>query len=167
MAKSNAGRPRLSKDEKIKHGTLRTSREKAYDRAEMKVSPLAEYPPAPGGLSEDGERLWNAVVRELMDLEVLSSLDLFLLQALCIEWEAYLQHRREQLEIKSWYWQAGADGKSRTALPHPVHYNGTNHLKLVLKICNEFGLSPAARVRIGITVHEKKLSPAAIKLKSL
>ena len=131
----------------------------------MKVVPLAEYPPAPGGLNDDGKHHWDVVVRELTKMRVLSVLDLCNLQAMCIEWQCYLAHRREQMVegVGSYYTIVGQNGT--THQPHPLHYNGTNHLREYLRISNSFGLSPAARATIGVTTQETATSKAASLLK--
>lgn len=171
MAKSKmstplkVGRPRTTKAEKEQKGSVNTTREKARAKADMKVIKLNEYPPAPADLGSEGKSHWDVVVRELTDLRALSKMDLFNLRALCIEWELYIMHRKKQMEegIGSYFEVEGKNGKQ--ILPHPVHYNGTNHLREYMKICNEFGLSPASRARIGLASAEPNKSKAAELLK--
>lgn len=159
-----AGRPRISKSEKLQKGSLNESRERSREAAEMKVYKINEYPPAPKELGREGKKHWDTVVKELTDVRVLSQLDLFNLRALCIEWECYLMHRKEQAKMKK-SWMELESKKGSTILPHPVHYNGTNHLREYMKLCNEFGLSPAARGRLGLTTQEPNKSKAASLLK--
>lgn len=161
------GRPRKKAAEKEKTGSLNKTREKGYAETEMKVIPMAEFPPAPGDLNEDGRHHWDIVVRELTKMRVLSVLDLCNLQAMCIEWQCYLAHRREQMEPgkTSYYAIKGDDGKVRSWQPHPVHFNGTAHLREYTRIANAFGLTPAARATIGVTTQESTSSKAAALLK--
>lgn len=161
----NEGRPRTTAAEKRKKGSLNRTREKAREAAEMKVVKINEYPTPPAGLGPEGKAHWEVVVRELTDLRLLSKIDLFNLRALCIEWECYIEHRAEQRKVKSYYGIKGDDGKVKSWQPRPVHYNGTNHLREYLRLCNEFGLSPAARARIGISAQETVKSKAASLLK--
>lgn len=158
------GRPRKSVAEKAKAGTLNSTREKRR-APEMKVLPISEFPKPPDGLGEEGKNHWDIVVRELTKVRALSVVDLFNLRALCIEWECYLQHRKEQMEsgIGSYYKIEGKNGASYQ--PHPLHYNGTNHLREYSRLCNEFGLNPASRARIGINAQENQTSKAASLLK--
>lgn len=162
---SNSGRKRISKKEKDKTGSLHTSREKKRAAAEMKVVPLAEYPPPPDDLGDEGKKHWEVVVRELTKLRVLASVDLFNLRALCIEWELYLAHRKEQAGQSSYYAVKGDDGKVKSWQPHPVHYNGTNHLREYTRLCRSFGLNPEARATIGVNAQEHTTSRAAALLK--
>lgn len=159
------GRPRKATEEKVKTGSLNKTREKSYAVAEMKVVPLAEYPPPPDDLGEEGKRHWEVVVRELTKLRVIAAVDLFNLRALCIEWELYLAHRKEQAGQSSYYAVKGDDGKVKSWQPHPVHYNGTNHLREYTRICNAFGLTPASRATIGVNAQEQTTSRAAALLK--
>jgi P27 family predicted phage terminase small subunit len=158
------GRPRKSVAEKAKSGTLNQTRENRR-APEMKVVPISEFPKAPDDLGDDGKMHWDIVVRELTKIRVLSSVDLFNLRALCIEWECYLWHRREQMKsgVGSYYKLAGKNGDSFQ--PHPLHYNGTNHLREYSRLCNEFGLNPASRARIGVNAQENATSKAASLLK--
>jgi len=171
MAKSKmseskkVGRPRTTKAEKLQKGSVNTTREKARAKADMKVFKINEYPPAPQDLGAEGKAHWDVIVRELTDLRALSKMDLFNLRALCIEWECYIMHRQRQMEegIGSYFEVETKTGVQ--VLPHPVHYNGTNHLREYMKICNEFGLSPASRARIGLASAEPNKSKAAELLK--
>ena len=159
------GQPRKNAAEKAKTGSLNTTREKAYAKQEMKALPLPEYPAAPPDLNDDGKWLWDMAAKELKDLKVLSLLDLANLRAMCIEWQCYLKHRRQQMDdsIGSYY---KIEGKAGTVYqPHPVHYNATNHLREFTRIANDFGLSPAARARMGVAAQDTSTSKAASLLK--
>lgn len=160
-----AGRPRISAAEKLQTGSFNKSREKSRENVEMKVVKINEYPTAPNDLGKEGKKHWDVVVKELTDVRVLSQLDLFNLRALCIEWEQYLWHREKQAEMKSSWTEYQNESGGTVTQPHPVHYNGTNHLREYMKICNEFGLSPAARGRLGLTTQEPNKSKAANLLK--
>lgn len=127
--------------------------------------PLHDYPAPPDDLGDEGKKHWEVVVRILQDLRVITPLDLFNLRALCIEWECYLKLRKEQIDHASYYAVKDDAGKVRSWQPHPVHYNGTNHLREYTRLCNEFGLTPAARARIGVTAQETATSKAASLLK--
>lgn len=164
------GQPRKSLAEKQKTGSIHSTREKGYAAAEVKIVhlpgvPLPEAPPAPEGLGPEGRQHWDVVARELGKLRVLSAVDLFNLRALCIEWECYLEHRQEQKTHKSYYAVKGDDGKTKSWQPHPAHYNGTNHLREYTRLCQQFGLNPAARASIGINAQEQTTSRAAALLK--
>ena len=162
--RKSPGRPRTLKADKLQKGSVNTTREKKRVATEMKVVKINEYPQAPEVLGEEGIRHWDVVVRELTDLRALSRLDLFNLQALCMEWEFYVSHRMEQKKTGSYMTHKNGEGGT-SILPHPVHYNGTNHLREYTKLCNEFGLSPASRARIGLASVEPTRSKAANLLK--
>lgn len=164
MTATRKGRPRLNKGEKAKKGTANQTREKQYEDGTMKVVPLAEYPKAPNVLGKEGKRVWDILAKELKDQKLISVIDLLALTALCIEWELYIEHRIAQKDIKSYYELKGKDG-AKSYQPHPVHYNGTNHLREFIRLCNEFGLSPASRARIGLSNQEHTRSKAADLLK--
>ena len=158
------GRPKTTQKQKIKTGSLNVTREKEKGEG-LKIVPLEEYPMAPDDLGFEGKNHWDVVVRELTKLRVLSSVDLFTLRALCIEWQCYLNHRQQQMDenIGSYYVIKGKNGD--TIQPHPIHYNGTNHLREYTRLCREFGLTPASRAQIGINANETSTSKAASLLK--
>lgn len=126
---------------------------------------MPDYTPPPDELGPDGKWLWEIAARELKDLKVLSVLDLANLRAMCIEWECYLKLRREQKEHSPYYPIKGDDGKVKSWQPHPVHYTATNHLLQFNRIANDFGLSPAARARMGVAAQDSATSKAAALLK--
>jgi len=168
MAKATGnakGQPRKSKAEKAKTGSINSTREKEYAQPGMTIIPLEKYPEAPAGLGDEGKFLWDVVVRELKDQRVISAIDLFNLRAMCIEWEAYLKLRAEQANGSSYYEIKGEDGKAKSFQPHPLHYNATNHLREFNRIANDFGLSPASRLRMGINTQDSTKSKAASLLK--
>lgn len=159
------GRPSTTKADKQKKGSLNTTKEKRREAAELKIVPLEEYPPAPEDFGPEAKKHWDVVVRELTKLRVISAVDLFNLRALCIEWQCYLNHRQQQMDqnIGSYYVIKGKNGD--TIQPHPIHYNGTNHLREYSRLCREFGLTPASRAQIGINANETATSKAASLLK--
>lgn len=159
------GRPRKKAADKAKTGSLNVTREKGYAKQEMKAVPLPEYPAAPADLNDDGKWLWDMAAKELKDLKVLSLLDLANLRAMCIEWQCYLKHRREQMEHSSFYAIKDDAGKVKSWQPHPVHFNGSAHLREFNRIANDFGLSPAARARMGVAAQDTAISKAAALLK--
>lgn len=164
------GRPAKTKSEKQKTGTFQKSRE---IKSSGKTIPLIsapdlhiEYPPAPDTLGPDGKKHWELIAKELTKLRIITSVDLFAMQAMCIEWECYLHHRRQQMDKKigSWYELKGKNGT--TYQPHPAHYNGTNHLREYTRLAQEFGLTPASRAAIGISTQETAKTKAAQLLKN-
>lgn len=163
----NEGRPRKTLAEKEKTGSANSTREKALQRTELKVVKLNEMPPPPDDLNEEGRRVWATMVSELFDAKVLATIDLFAVRAACIEWQCYVAHRAMQAETGSYYALFDENGGVRAYQPHPVHYNGTNHLKEFVRLANEFGLTPAARARIGVSIQDNAKTRAAELLKKL
>lgn len=133
----------------------------------MTVVAMDVMPAAPDRLGDIGRDHWEVRVRELHKSKALAACDLGLLEALCIEWEEYLKHRELQRDLKSYYAIKGEDGKPRSWQPHPVHYNGTNHLREYTRLCQEFGFSPASRARIGLAAQDKPGTKAASLIKNL
>ena len=159
------GRPRKPIEEKRQTGSVNVTREKRLKEFEMKASLINAFPKAPKELGVEGKRVWELLAQELTQNKVLAKVDTVLLTALCLEWELYILHRMEQKKkgVGSFYELETKFGVS--IQPHPIHYNGTNHLKEFVRLCNEFGLSPAARARIGIAHQETAKSKAAELLK--
>lgn len=159
------GQPRKKSADKEKTGSLNTTREREYANREMKVVVMEEMPPAPDSLGEVGLKHWERSVRELHKNGILAACDLGLLEALCLEWELYIETTLLLKKHKGHYSIPGPDGKPRTWAQHPVQYNRADHLAKYLSLCNAFGFSPDARARIGVAAKDTATSKAAAMLK--
>jgi P27 family predicted phage terminase small subunit len=156
------GRPTIPDAVKAKSGTLRSHRV----NKNAPVAPAIEKVPEPPDYLEGaGITEWKRIVDQLDRMKLLAVTDFSVLGALCMEWQLYLDHRIMQQKHKSFYMKKDANGQN-VFMPHPVHYNGSAHLKLYLEMCREFGLTPAARSKISVPQNNNQsTSPMAGLLK--
>ncbi len=160
------GRPAISKEEKEKKGTLRKCRDKPVLQSAPMIGSLPEPPEE---LTEKGREEWQRIISGLDKTKLLSPTDLGTLKALCLEFERYVKCTLEVRNNPTGPTFAVLDGEGRVkywAL-HPMHTAAQQHLKSYNMLCNEFGLSPASRQKIGSVTSEKPVSKAGLLLKSL
>jgi P27 family predicted phage terminase small subunit len=154
------GRPRKADSIKKQQGTLKSNRVNKNAPA-FGIEPV---PDPPAYLTKWGIAEWNRLADQLHRQGLLQKTDWSMLGAACLEWQCYVQHREEQQDVGSYYKIPGKFGDS--VQPHPLHYNGNNHLKNYVAICREFGFTPAARSKISVPQDlNKKQSPISSVLK--
>jgi P27 family predicted phage terminase small subunit len=130
--------------------------------------PKRSRPPAPSHLDPATRKLWDAVVKELDDIAILTSVDIFAVEVLC---EALADHRSAVATIARNARAYAASKKSKQEPAYSIdgrYYRTTNqagsdmwrqHPALALKSdadkrirgwCAEFGLTPASRTRLTV-----------------
>lgn len=115
---------------KLIQGTDRPDRAPPPDMPEF--DPVQKMPKAPQHLDVNGAELWNDVGTKLIDAGVLTSVDLYAFELLCVRW----QNMRR-------FAQAAA----------PTTAADDMALKALF---SEFGLTPAARRKVGSNDSSKK-----------
>lgn len=133
---------------------------------EPKPKRIRKLPPAPGHISEGARQVWDKVVKELDDISILTSIDVFAVEILC---EALADHRAagDQIEAAKEEYAAAkaeqvncdwsADGRYyRTQnksggfmwRAHPAVGLRSDADRRMRAWCAEFGLTPSARTRL-------------------
>lgn len=128
--------------------------------------PKRSRPAAPDHLDKESKLIWEAVVKELDDISILTSIDIFAVEILCA---AISDHRAAIRQIARNAKSHAADRKAKAdpSFSADGHYYKTinqsgstmwrAHPALALKSdadrrirgwCAEFGLTPAARTRL-------------------
>lgn len=132
--------------------------------------PRRSRPPAPTHLDKESKAIWDVVVKELDDISILTSIDIFAVEVLCA---AISDHRSSIRQIAR---NATAHTSDKRAKRDPtfsqdgqyymtVNQSGSTmwraHPALALKSdadrrirgwCAEFGLTPAARTRLVVGI---------------
>lgn len=109
------------------------------------ADPLSEVPAAPERLGSHGRACWERIGPLLVELRVLTRLDLEALEALCHQWHDYLtwqlaiQRDPERAIVE---YESGARQKSPEATLRDSAYDRW------LKLLPRFGLSPEARRKL-------------------
>ena len=141
---------RRKKATKVKklQGTLAKSREV---KNEMELVKFDGVPDPPKRIKTvEGKRLWTKICTELYTIGLLYEVHLPLLIQYCGEWEMYNRmmvriEREGEIRIT----------KSDYSQPHPAIGIKNKCILNMLKISNEFGLSPAAMTRINMPGKKK------------
>jgi P27 family predicted phage terminase small subunit len=157
------GRPNKPTIIKELQGTLKKSREK---KPSIEYGAIHQVPDPPDSFDEVAKNVWDTICKEMINLQILQNLDIFLLQILCNEmsvyWKCYSQMSGE-------YIIPTGTGSYKT---NPLFTAASQSLNNAMKIASQFGLSPAARqrIRLDVTGHNNKENKAKLlisKKKSL
>lgn len=116
--------------------------------------PPAKLPACPDWLKGDGCNLWERLVKELAEMKVLAQIDQTLLAVLCqtfADWRYYSDKARTGGDVVN-----GALGNP--VISPWVRIRDAAAERLV-KLCDRFGLSPAARARLVMNPNEQEADP--------
>jgi P27 family predicted phage terminase small subunit len=151
---SMVGRPRVPDEEKKRKGTFRKDR--AHEP--IQFTTLAKVPDAPALLNEIGKQVWKDVCKELISLKLLQTVDLNLLGILCLEMQHYHTCQNHIAENGHMVPKEGKFGVYM--VPNPMVHSANGHLKNLLSIASQFGLTPNARMKLKIGPKEVKKNKA-------
>lgn len=118
---------------------------------------LAEMPRAPRGMNAPARRLWRTLGPVLVEMGVLTRADLPAFQLLCQHW-GLAQQAWEALQ------QEGETTTDERGLPrkHPLLQVWRDNSRAWREYAAHFGLTPAARARLGLAWTEKEKSLAEL-----
>jgi P27 family predicted phage terminase small subunit len=156
--KPGAGRPRTPDKIKKAMGTFRKDR--ALNGIEP--DPIGEVPEPPDYLDEYGQAEWRSKASHLVAMGLISEADLGALAALCNEFQNYLAAEAACRKNARYYAVLGDDKKVKYWGVHPAHTTAQQHLKAYQSLCNEFGMTPASRVKLPDGQVDKRKKTASI-----
>lgn len=113
--------------------------------------PKVKVPRCPPGLDAAAAAEWRRVGRELAKLSLVSEIDRAALAGYCTAWSDF-KRAREHLQDDADFIQTSV---KMTDSPSVWKRLSDDALKQIRQFCSEFGLSPAARVRLA-TVKPKQ-----------
>lgn len=104
-----------------------------------------------------GEALaeWDRITVLLAQAQCIAELDRSSLTAYCIEWARYIE-ANNKLRFGGTLLSESTKG---TKMPHPLLRVSDRALANMLRICQEFGLTPASRTRLDITAGQSSEDP--------
>ena len=107
---------------------------------------------APAELNEWGAAIWNDIYGEYERIGLITKVDLSALTALCIEWGKYQEANdiiaAQGMQIEEpIYSQKGELVGSKTVV-NPLLKVASDSLKNYVRLCGEFGITPASRARV-------------------
>ena len=141
-----AGRPPKPTQLKILHGNPGKRR-----LPENEPQPTTEIPEPPEWLSDEARACWDRVTVELKAMGILHKADQETLVMYCEAWDAYVEAWRAVQ-------QHGmiAYSESGSVYQHPAVGIKNKAAAMVLKMAQEFGLTPSARTRVKVMEKEKE-----------
>lgn len=118
---------------------------RAKGRGEEPEPPVS-IPTAPKFLKGEALAEWDRITVLLAKVGCVAEQDRALLSAYCIEWARYVRANNQLRFVRSLL----ATTTRGTKMAHPLIRVSDRALANMLRICQEFGLSPAARTQLNV-----------------
>jgi P27 family predicted phage terminase small subunit len=125
-----------------KRGTFQPSRHSGPDS-----KPVPGIPEPPADLTEAAREAWISIAGKLLDAKLLTALDDLALRLMAESVDMYLRAGRE---IEHWGLTSVTD-KGNT-IQHPAVAVRNKAWSQIVKLCQEFGMTPAARTGLAVDV---------------
>ncbi|MFZ1751450.1 MAG: phage terminase small subunit P27 family [Saprospiraceae bacterium] len=150
------GRPPKSAAIKKMEGTYRKDRDK---KDTISFNSVKEIPDPPEMFDHVARNVWNTICTELIQLNLLQSIDVFNLQIICNEMSIYWKC---MTQMGSEYTISTGTGSEKV---NPLYTAATTALTNANKLAAQYGFTPAARMRLKLGTSEQKTNGnAAIEL---
>jgi P27 family predicted phage terminase small subunit len=120
-------------------GTFRGDR---HGGVEPKPAAPRKVPPAPKHLGDEARRIWKRLAKELLELELLTGVDLVALEGYCVTYERAIA--AEAIVASEGRTVATAQGRKR----HPELLTAEKARADLRRYDQEFGFTPSARARL-------------------
>ena len=123
----------------------------AKDRDKVQPKPSRGAPRCPASLSDEAKQVWRQIVPKLIDMRVLCKVDAGTLERYCDEfarWRRasdFIKQHGESYPIKN------ADGSLKYVQQFPQVSISSKLSASLLRIEQEFGLTPSARAGLSVT----------------
>lgn len=132
------------------HGGFRSDR-----RYGDEPTPDVHIPDPPKVLKGAALAEWDRITQLLAEVKCISRLDRGPLTAYCLEWARYIKANQRLSLVRSLL----AEGSTGNKVPHPLLRVADKAFANMLKICTEFGLTPAARTRLSMAAAGEAVDP--------
>jgi P27 family predicted phage terminase small subunit len=142
-----SGRKSVPTAEKILRGN---PGKRPLNDSEAMPQELGTLPPAPDYIGEYGGREWNRIGQQLIDLHLLTSIDLQVFEAYCLNVELMVR-ARESIQDNGMTVQG-----SRGPVRNPAIAAFGQATTAIRSLASEFGLSPSARSRIKLPTDDEE-----------
>jgi P27 family predicted phage terminase small subunit len=117
--------------------------------------PAVGIPEPPKSLTGEALAEWDRITRLLVQVRCIAELDRSALAAYCIEWAKYIKANNRLRVINSLL----TESTKGTRMPHPLLRVSDRALANMLRLCQEFGLTPAARSRLNVEAGQSSEDP--------
>lgn len=137
------GRPSLPDEVKKRKGTFKKIRE---NKDPVITTIITEIPEPPPLFDDVAKNVWNTVCSEMIKLNLLQTLDIYMLEILCYEMSIYWDCQAEIM--KQGYTIPTGTGSVKV---NPKVTVANTALNNVQRIAAKFGLTPSDRARLKLT----------------
>lgn len=139
-------------------GKSNKTKEEIQGRKERELSPETNRVACPEWLCEVGKEEWNRIEKDLIELGLLTNIDINQLAIYC---DAYAKYIKASQEIDKYGLVIKHTNKSGATniVTNPYVQIASKYAELVKKFCDEFGLTPTSRARIAIPKKENNDAP--------
>lgn len=143
------GRKHLTKAEIEK----RTSSEASLKPASNKVK-------CPEWLDQTAKEEWKRIISELKKLELVSNIDVAALAICCDAYSKYVKATNDINKVGLLVSYTNKGG-NKNVVQNPLINVATKYSDMYKKYCNEFGLTPNARIKLTVHKEAEKENPLA------
>ena len=151
-----AGRPRLSKEEKIKRGTYAPSR----DIENPKYKKVKKIPPAPGYMNKYSKEIYKAIAADLHEAELLTDSNFRLVCAYASEMGNYTEMEEQMSKMESRFVEMkNKDGEVYSIIQHPIVKTSNQYYNNAVKLAPQLGFTPASISKIPVRKPKKEDNP--------
>ncbi len=146
---------RPAKSVKVKSGVIPKAEEAARAAVENKIQGKPKKPTAPQHLTKDQKAVFNLVTKQLVDSEILSELDVYVLTSFSI---AVVRLRQIEVQV---------DNDITLLCNNSLMSTRAKYQSDMWRGCNELCLSPQARAKIGSLAAQAVKGEEDLLLKAL
>lgn len=125
----------------------------------MKADIVNDMPSPPEYLDDIGRAEWAVIVPQLKNSGILSKIDLSIIAIYCNEISTYIECQNQMRKAGTRVMVIKDEaGKIKYAQQVPYQKIANDAMERALKIASEFGMTAAARTRIGANPEKKEVS---------
>jgi len=147
--KNMAGRPIKPIDVVILDGKKHLSKAEieARRKLEEKYSPNRDRVNCPAWLNDDAKEHWAILSKELLELELLTNIDVGALAICCDAFSKFIKANKE-IEKHGMLVTYTNKGGNKNVVPNPYVAISNKYSDIYKRYCSEFGLTPTARLKL-------------------
>lgn len=123
---------------------------------EREPKPQGGLPRCPKRLEGEAAKAWKLFAKQLGDCGIATSLDATAVEMLCDKYAQYAEARANEIKGGSvWLGNKGDNGLP-TFVYSPYYAIARNHWNDLLRMLNEFGMTPSSRTKIKVDAGKEK-----------
>lgn len=133
----------------VMDGKTHLTKAEIRERREREIKPDKSRVQCPDWLCETGKAEWDRIQDDLIDLNLLTNLDVNQLAIYCDAYAKYIEAAK-QINEKGLTMEYTNKLGATNLVNNPYVQIATKYAEIVKKYCDEFGLSPVSRAKMSI-----------------